>query len=78
MLNYLVDPALIERLVPAGTEIGYDTGETLISIVGFLFLDTRLLGVPIPPASPFRRSEPALLCEKKISWHLTAWCSFYP
>src|SRR5258708_20022156 len=48
MLNYVVDPVLIERLVPAGTEIDYENGETFISIVGFLFLDTRLLGLPIP------------------------------
>ncbi len=48
MLNYVVDPALIERLVPVGTEIDYENGETFVSIVGFLFLETRLLGVPIP------------------------------
>src|SRR5437867_7718488 len=48
MLNYVVDPALIERLVPVGTEIDYENGETFLSVVGFLFLDTRLLGIPIP------------------------------
>src|SRR5437867_9030145 len=48
MLNYVVDPALIERLVPVGTEIDYENGETFVSIVGFLFLDTRLVDVPIP------------------------------
>jgi hypothetical protein len=48
MLNYVVDPALIEPLVPPGTEIDYDNGETFISVVGFLFLDTRLIGIPIP------------------------------
>jgi len=48
MLNYVVDPALIEPLVPAGTGIDYENGETFVSIVGFLFLDTRLLGLPIP------------------------------
>ena len=48
MLNYVVDPALIEPLVPAGTEIDCENGETFVSVVGFLFLDTRLLGLPIP------------------------------
>src|SRR4026207_2039836 len=48
MLNYVVDPVLIERLVPAGTEIDYDNGETFVSVVGFMFLNTRLLGLPIP------------------------------
>jgi uncharacterized protein len=48
MLNYVVDPALVEPLVPPGTEIDYENDETFVSIVGFLFLDTRLLGLPIP------------------------------
>jgi uncharacterized protein len=48
MLNYVVDPALVKPLVPAGTEIDYENAETFVSIVGFLFLDTRLLGFPIP------------------------------
>jgi uncharacterized protein YqjF (DUF2071 family) len=47
MLNYVVDPALVEPLVPPGTEIDYESGETFVSVVGFLFLDTRLLGFPI-------------------------------
>src|SRR5262249_13922986 len=48
MLNYVVDPRLITSLVPAETEIDFDNGETFLSVVGFLFLDTRLLGLPIP------------------------------
>jgi len=48
MLNYVVDPRLIAPLVPLGTEIDIENGETFLSVVGFLFLDTRLLGVPIP------------------------------
>ena len=48
MLNYVVDPRIIAPLVPPGTEIDYENGETFVSVVGFLFLDTRLLGLPIP------------------------------
>jgi uncharacterized protein len=48
MLNYLVDPHLLAPLVPRGTEIDFENGETFLSVVGFLFLDTRLLGVPVP------------------------------
>ena len=48
MLNYVVDPQLITPLVPADTEIDFENGETFLSVVGFLFLDTRLLGLPIP------------------------------
>ena len=48
MLNYVVDPSLLAPLVPLGTEIDFENGETFLSVVGFLFLDTRLLGLPIP------------------------------
>jgi uncharacterized protein len=48
MLNYEIDPAILRPLVPAGTELDSWNGKTLISVVGFLFLRTRVLGVPIP------------------------------
>jgi len=48
MLNYVVDPRIIAPLVPPGTEVDFENGETFLSVVGFLFLDTRLLGLPVP------------------------------
>lgn len=48
MLNYAVDPALLKRYVPAGTELDAFQGQTFISLVGFRFLRTKLLGVQIP------------------------------
>lgn len=48
MLNYAVDPDLLAGLVPRGTELDTWQGRTYLSVVGFLFLDTRVLGVPIP------------------------------
>jgi hypothetical protein len=48
MLNYAADPRLLAPLVPPATEIDFENGETFLSVVGFLFLDTCLLGLPIP------------------------------
>ena len=48
MLNWRVDPALVQPYVPRGTELDFHGGETFVSVVGFLFRDTRVLGVPIP------------------------------
>jgi uncharacterized protein YqjF (DUF2071 family) len=48
MINYEVPAALLAPLVPAGTELDTWGGVTLASMVGFRFLDTRVLGVPIP------------------------------
>jgi uncharacterized protein YqjF (DUF2071 family) len=46
--NFELDRARIERLVPRGTEIDLFQGSALVSLVGFRFLDTRVLGIPIP------------------------------
>lgn len=48
MLNYSVDPALLLPLVPRGTELDFSGGKAYVSMVGFMFQKTRLLGVPIP------------------------------
>ena len=48
LINYPCPAPLLEPLVPAGTELDTWGGRPLVSLVGFLFADTRLLGVPIP------------------------------
>jgi uncharacterized protein YqjF (DUF2071 family) len=48
MLNYEIDPCVLEPLVPAGTTLDRWAGRALVSVVGFRFLHTRVLGVPIP------------------------------
>ena len=48
MLNYRVDPALLEPFVPRGTSLDLWQGSAYVSLVGFLFRDTRVLGVPVP------------------------------
>ena len=48
MLNYAVDRAVLDPLVPRGVELDLWEGAALASMVGFLFLDCRVLGVPIP------------------------------
>ncbi len=53
MLNYEVDSRLMAPLVPAGTELDSWHGRTLASVVGFRFLDTRVLGVRVPFHSDF-------------------------
>ncbi len=48
MLNYEVDRRALAPLVPAGTALDLWRGHALVSVVGFRFLDTRVLGVPVP------------------------------
>jgi len=48
MLNYEVDPLLLVRYLPSGTHLDSWGGKTFVSLVGFRFLNTRVLGCPIP------------------------------
>jgi uncharacterized protein len=48
MLSYDVDPEVLAPLVPAGTTLDLWQGRALVSVVGFRFLDTRVLGAAIP------------------------------
>jgi uncharacterized protein len=48
MLNYDVAPDALASLVPAGVEMDRWRGTLYVSVVGFRFRDTRVLGLPIP------------------------------
>ena len=48
MLNYAVDRVVLEPLLPRGVELDLWEGGALVSMVGFLFRDCRVLGVPVP------------------------------
>lgn len=53
MLNYDVPPEILRHRVPKGTELDTFEGRTIVSVVGFLFEDTRVLGIPIPLHTDF-------------------------
>ena len=46
MLNFEVDKSVLAPLVPKGTELDDWKGRHFVSLVGFLFLDTHVLGLP--------------------------------
>lgn len=48
MLNFEIAPATLAPCVPRGTELDSFDGRTLVSLVAFRFLRTRVLGAPIP------------------------------
>ncbi len=54
MMNFEVDPAILQKHVPAGTELDHFEGRTYVSIVAFRFLKTRIFGrLAIPFHSNF-------------------------
>ena len=53
MANYIVDPALLQRYLPYKTELDLWNDACYVSLVGFMFVNTRLLGFRIPFHSTF-------------------------
>lgn len=48
MFNYEVDPVLLQKHLPPYTEIDFFNGKALVSVVGFLFNNTKVLGCKWP------------------------------
>ncbi len=48
LINYEIDKSILEKYVPMGTEIDLYNGKCYISLVGFLFQDTKVVGLKIP------------------------------
>ena len=48
MANYEVDPSLLADRVPSGTELDLHEGKCFVSLVGFMFLNTRVLDFLVP------------------------------
>jgi uncharacterized protein YqjF (DUF2071 family) len=48
MLNYEVDPQILKPYLPPHTELDFWNGKALVSMVGFLFKQTRVFGIKWP------------------------------
>ena len=48
MLNFPIEPKALQEHIPKGTELDHWEGTTYVSLVGFLFLDTKVKGLAVP------------------------------
>lgn len=48
LINYIVEPGLIEEYVPYGTELDLWNNKCYVSLVGFMFLNTAVKGCKLP------------------------------
>lgn len=48
LINYAIDPDILNPYIPKRTELDFYQGICYVSLVGFLFSNTKLLGLPIP------------------------------
>jgi len=46
--NYIIDSSILKDYIPFGTELDLWEGKCYVSLVGFMFLNTKLLGISIP------------------------------
>ena len=76
MLNYRVEPTLLEPLVPRGTTLDRWQGATYVSLVGFLFRDTRVLGVPVPLHRDFEEVNLRFYVSREVGGELRRGVTF--
>lgn len=76
MLNWVVDPELVRPYVPRGVELDFHDGKTYVSLVGFLFLDTYLLGLPIPWHRNFEEVNLRIYVRREIDGEVRRGVSF--
>jgi uncharacterized protein len=48
MANYEVAPEILQNRLPNGVSLDLNEGKCFVSLVAFMFLDTRVLGFPVP------------------------------
>ena len=48
MANYIIDPAILLPYLPPKTELDLYHGECYVSLIGFMFEQTKMLGLRIP------------------------------
>jgi uncharacterized protein YqjF (DUF2071 family) len=54
MANYEIDPGLLSKYIPRGTELDIWNNKHYVSLVGFMFMNTRVLGIRVPLHTNFQ------------------------
>ena len=48
LINYEINPQILKKYVPKGTELDLWNGKCYISLIGFMFENVKVLGIKIP------------------------------
>jgi uncharacterized protein len=67
MAHYRVEPALLAPYVPLGTELDDWSGDVYISLIGFRFQRTRVLGIGVPFHRNFDEINLRLYVRRRLS-----------
>ena len=66
MVNYEVNPEILKPYLPNGTELDFFEEKCYVSLVGFMFLNTKLLGIKIPFHSNFEEVNLRFYVKRKV------------
>ena len=66
MANYAVSPEILLPYLPKGTELDTWNGMHYVSLVGFMFENVRLLGLPIPFHTHFEEINLRFYVRRKV------------
>lgn len=71
MVNYAVPPNLLLPYIPHGTELDLWKNTCFVSLVGFRFIDTRVLGIRVPFHIEFEEVNLRFYVRRKVNneWH---------
>jgi uncharacterized protein len=53
MANYVIEPEMLAPYLPKGVELDLYNGKSYVSLVGFMFKNTKLFNIPIPYLGTF-------------------------
>lgn len=67
MANYEIDPGVLQSYLPIGVELDPWEGRHLVSLVGFLFKDTRVLGIRWPGHTTFPEVNLRFYVRRKLA-----------
>jgi len=48
IINYEIDPNILKPYLPKGTQLDSFNNKYYVSVVGFMFMDTKVLGIKLP------------------------------
>jgi uncharacterized protein len=66
LANYCIEPVLLQPFVPFGTELDLWNDQCYLSLVGFMFINTRVLGVRIPWHTNFEEVNLRFYVKRKV------------
>lgn len=67
MTNYEIEPQLLSEFVPQGTSLDFHAGKCFVSLVAFMFADTRVLRVPVPFHTNFEEVNLRFYVKREIA-----------